>query len=33
MEKRLDFILDETKLYIRQVYKTIIDIQVTYRMF
>lgn len=33
MEKRLDFILDETKFYIRQVYKRIIDIQVTYRMF
>lgn len=33
MEKRLDFILDETKFYIRQVYKKIIDIQVTYRMF
>lgn len=33
MEKKLDFILDETKFYIRQVYKTIIDIQVTYRMF
>lgn len=33
MEKKLDFILDETKFYIRQLYKKIIDIQVTYRMF
>lgn len=33
MEKKLDFILDETKFYTRQVYKKIINIQVTYRMF